>query len=805
MMTKYASLESAEVLEVKGASQRVKHASLGKLSDFHDYRTEDGYLYARIRAISSRVNKNHDGWPTAELAGGKEAWEKHAASRTSGEGFTVTADKNSEYGFSTFLGKPNFVDHHNSDPKRARGVVVDAKFHVLDHKTASEDDYWREAADEEHLPASEVELLIEVDAKSFPKYAEAIVNGDLDGFSMGCDVDYSKCSHCGNKASSPNEYCSHVISKGAEHTASDGQMKKSYENCYGIKFFEISGVFDPADETALAREVRAAVEKEAAGVFKEPEPHEVLALAAKMVRENPGSTVQEMIPLAEKEIGNRFNIDPNQVPGGDGAFAQGPKRWEYGPMPQGQYVDPDPDSPFMRKNDPNYLRPQGSVKLAQPEPPQAEHTTAPEEVDTHRSERICPLCGSDMEADQCDVCGYEEPPEQLQNPDLTKAQDTDMMQDMLPDDNAQVEMPAEQPLSPPEPAPQGTAPQGTNPHMTSRVNNDMRWAPRIASAPKPSGDEPNESVTSDQTTPVTSAMRTARDLIAAAKNRNQENHMANEQHTAAEPVPAAKADKRVDVEGVGGVIDANNVDASKPEGPHSWESEGTTVDVTGKGGIMQDSNAEASKPSAGTQSVEMTSDNAGFQPGGQKGPHTQTWKNTNEPSSAVTDKVFSAAQVEAAKQGVKPNGGADVQPQRRENVEEEHEVKPIPGTQQWTGTGGNGVTKQQNPVTNKPTQSGGVKASGLVSLAALKLADAEVALGLLSESEKYNRLAELAETDDVEIEAEHRALAKVKTAGLTRTASQGGASRLPSFRRIASREPEAPVVDDDALDAGLYR
>lgn len=280
--------------------------------------------------------------------------------------------------------------------------------------------------------------------------------------------------------------------------------------------------------------------------------------------------------------------------------------------------------------------------------------------------------------------------------------------------------------------------------------------------------------------------------------------MANEQRTAAEPVPAAKADKRVNVEGVGGVADgANNVDASKPEGAHSWEPKGTTVDVAGKGGILEDSNAEASKPSAGTESVEMTSENAGFDKGKNplgEGTPTKTFDNSNEPASAVTDKA-----VQAAKQGVKPNGGADVQPQRRINVEEENEVKPLPGTDQWTGTGGNGVTRQQDPVTNKPTQSGGIKASGLVSLAALKLADAEVALGLLSESEKYNRLAELAETSDVEIEAEHRALAKVKTAGLTRTASQGGAQRLPSFRRIASETPEIPVVDDDALDTGLFR
>jgi hypothetical protein len=301
-------------------------------------------------------------------------------------------------------------------------------------------------------------------------------------------------------------------------------------------------------------------------------------------------------------------------------------------------------------------------------------------------------------------------------------------------------------------------------------------------------------------------MRTARELIQAASQRNhQENTMA-EAKVAAEPVTEAKPDNRVDVTGVGGVAPgATNADASKPEGAHSWEPQGVTVDVTGKGGVLEDSNAEASKPSDGTVTNDATSDNAGFQHGGETGPETKTWDNSNEPGSAVTDKAFPTAAVEAAKQGVKPGGGADVQPQRREDVESDAGWdNPGTPTDQWTGTDGNGVTRQQNPVTDKPTQSGGIKASGLVSLAALKLADTEVELGLIGKDEKYNRLAELAELDDAEITAEHRALAKVKTAGMTRTAAAGGAHRLPSFKRIASDEPEAPVVDDDLLDNALY-
>jgi hypothetical protein len=267
--TKYASLEVSKVLEIKGSAERDASASLAKIAAFEDYRTEDGYLYARIRAISSRVNKNHDGWPSVELAGGQDVFDRHTSSTG---GFTVNANANDQYGFSTFIGKPIFVDHHNSDPSRARGVIVDAKLHVDDHKTAAQKDSYYRDAPANHTPPTWVELLLEVDAKSFPKLAKAIIDGSknakngIDGFSMGCDVERSVCNICKNSATTPDEFCNHVRMKGAMCDYIDPETghktsKKSYEDCYGIKFFEISAVFDPADETALIREVRSNVKE----------------------------------------------------------------------------------------------------------------------------------------------------------------------------------------------------------------------------------------------------------------------------------------------------------------------------------------------------------------------------------------------------------------------------------------------------------------------------------------------------------------------------------------------------------------
>ncbi len=805
-LTKYASLESAEVLELKSSPERSKQASLRTLSDFHDYRTEDGYLYARIRAISSRVNKNHDGWPTAELAGGQEAWERISSQHTAAEGgFTVEASKDSEYGYSTFIGKPHFVDHHNSDPDRTRGVVVDAKFNVLDQKTAAEhDEYWGSSdVDKEHFPPSEVELLIEVDAKTFPKLAKAIVDGDIDGFSMGCDVDYSKCSHCGHEASTPDEYCSHIAAKGAEFdfTSSEGKTssKKSYENCYGIKFFEISAVFDPADDTALAKEIRAeGRESKTAdlGMAKIPCPH----------CHGGGFIGGSECPncLGTGTAGPEAKtID---IHGGDGAHSEQAKLRDFQARPNelpigGVGITPRYQGSFLSSKT-------GSTKTAQPEEPQVDHVKAPEEVDTTREEKICDLCGSNMENGKCDVCGYEEPPESLQNPDLQKAQ---QQVEQLDIQEGQHPSPDPAPGAPDQAAGGNeTYLNARNPHPASTLTSEMRWAPRIQlpkklAAPKPQGDEPTETVISDESTPVTSAFRTAQDMIQAAKRNHKENTMSDQTKVAADPADASgNATKQVDVTGVGGVLDATAEAAGKANGNGTTHDKHLQVNVTDKGGIDGD-NASTSAPSSTESLATGENDNAGFQDGGQTGPDTQTWPNSNEPDSAVTNEAFPTdGQHGAANKGTQPADPVG-KAQDRIDVETPPHDQVGPDTQTWSGTSGNGVTKQQDAVTSVPTQSGGVKASGLISLAALKLAEAEIELGITSKDDKFNRLAELNEVPEDQILAEHRALAKVKTAGLTRTASAGGTSRLPSFKRIASEEtPEPQPVNDELLDSSLF-
>jgi hypothetical protein len=117
---------------------------------------------------------------------------------------------------------------------------------------------------------------------------------------------------------------------------------------------------------------------------------------------------------------------------------------------------------------------------------------------------------------------------------------------------------------------------------------------------------------------------------------------------AAEPAdPSGKPDKKVPTDGVGGVIEDTNEQASKPD---------AKVDVEGKGATgPEDSNAEATKPDEkdNLPTAGRDSDDSGFnkdKPVSDSGP-TKTFDNSNEPGSAVTDKAWPSTQRGSAKQG----------------------------------------------------------------------------------------------------------------------------------------------------------
>jgi len=722
--TKYASLEVSRILDVKGSAERDESASLSKVASFNDYRTEDGYLYARIRAISSRVNKNHDGWPSVELAGGQEVFDHHTAN--SSGGFTVSANSNDEYGFSTFIGKPIFVDHHNSDPSRARGVIVDSKLHVEDYKTAAQKDSYYHDAPSNHTPPTWVELLLEVDAKSFPKLAKAIIAGSknakdgIDGFSMGCDVERSVCNICKNSATTPDEFCKHVMMKGAsfDHYDEMGHRtsKKAYEDCYGIKFFEISAVFDPADETALIREVRSNV-KEA------------------------------------------------------------------------------------------------SMNKTANDKPQSFKTRAPEDVDTLREDHPCEVCGETMDGPQCDVCGYEEEPKGFDNPDLSAAKERK--------DSEEQDQEQDEELT-------SVDVDTINSPVVAHVN-DTEWIvsnPRIAQINKtekpilpvqspPATNEPKDYVVKDQKKPITSSsVRTASDFLAVAGNRkrnNMEQHIADAEMSA----PAvAKPDYNVNVVETGGVGGASNEQASKAD---------AQVNVTDIGGVSgvgigDEKTVEVTQGDEHSKNIEaIHTDTFGPSQGdslGQQDPVTNdTFPNKNEGVKATSSWVVSDVKgTEPADAVGRPDERIDVSNGNAHSITTEDSGP----TKTWTGTEGNGVTRQQDPVTptssDEDQNSTEVHPTGVTDkdyafgdksahlMTAFKLADTEIELGLLDASQKYARIAELEKAAPSVVEASLDYANRVKTAGLKKSART--TRRLPSLVKGASTTassstPEEP--EDSAL------
>lgn len=187
-----------------------------EILDFHGryHETRHGMIYMAVRAISSIVNLNYDGWPAEEL----------------------------EKAYKTFRNDPIFVDHNSERQERARGMVIDSQFLQGDDSQ----DAW-------------IELLLEIDYLTFPQLGEEILAGGLDSVSMGANVGETECSYCGHLAYGIADTCSHVKSMKGEMI---GDVLV-YEICRDIDFYEISLVFEPADVTALAKKVYASADKQA--------------------------------------------------------------------------------------------------------------------------------------------------------------------------------------------------------------------------------------------------------------------------------------------------------------------------------------------------------------------------------------------------------------------------------------------------------------------------------------------------------------------------------------------------------------
>lgn len=213
-MTTRHDLRVGPQFVIRTPSRKTVQRKLKTAETMDGFVMKPGFLYTVVRAISARVNQNYDGWPSEEL-------------------------KKSAH---TFVGKPVFVNHENYDPTKARGVVVAARY--IEN---GNDKY--------------IEVIQEIDAQRFPKLAHEIKTGGLDSVSMGAEAGFTICSYCGNKAYDVPDMCDHVLFHKGERLSKfnrkTGKREEVlvYESCHKLSFFELSYVFDPADETAVASKV----------------------------------------------------------------------------------------------------------------------------------------------------------------------------------------------------------------------------------------------------------------------------------------------------------------------------------------------------------------------------------------------------------------------------------------------------------------------------------------------------------------------------------------------------------------------
>jgi len=224
------------------------------------FRVKPGFILVQTRAISARVNQNYDGWPSEEL----------------------------KKSYKTFLGKPCFVNHENHDPTKARGVVIAAR-------------YVENGADRY------IETIMEVDAQRFPKLAKELKTGGLDSVSMGAEAGQTKCSYCGNIATDLHDMCEHVKHhKGKTLRRFDKKTGKHedvlvYERCEKIAFFELSFVFEPADESAVASKVIVASRHTAEDDLAIPAPPGTPTIDQSVIDNTPVLTLPPATELTGQE------------------------------------------------------------------------------------------------------------------------------------------------------------------------------------------------------------------------------------------------------------------------------------------------------------------------------------------------------------------------------------------------------------------------------------------------------------------------------------------------------------------------
>ena len=149
--------------------------------------------------------------------------------------------------FRTFIGGENYVEHIQI-PEMSKGKIIDAAA--------------RDIGDSIY-----VDILVATQ-KRHNSLIRAITSGDLQTLSMGCQVEFTICTKCGNTAYDETQLCNHIrYFKGNDFVDELGKKRKIAELCGhineepgSVKFIEASWVANPAFTGAVLRNVLSPME-----------------------------------------------------------------------------------------------------------------------------------------------------------------------------------------------------------------------------------------------------------------------------------------------------------------------------------------------------------------------------------------------------------------------------------------------------------------------------------------------------------------------------------------------------------------
>jgi hypothetical protein len=165
-------------------------------------------------------NRNGDGFNE------KAAKYKHPEPEKGNPGYTLLDQGLGRY-HQTFLKYAHvFKDHVNKDPKMSSGKVLAEAMNPEMHRG---------------------ELLVRVNNDLWAPELEKLARGEDLAFSMSCKVPYDICTICGHKAANRKEYCGHLLDEMCH--VKEGGWQVGAINDRPL-FFDISGVFRPADRIA---------------------------------------------------------------------------------------------------------------------------------------------------------------------------------------------------------------------------------------------------------------------------------------------------------------------------------------------------------------------------------------------------------------------------------------------------------------------------------------------------------------------------------------------------------------------------